>query len=51
MRLVGILTVAANRDAPLDKSDTSVQQVKVVAEARNHLYLLLMATQIPKVMR
>ena len=33
--LAGILALAANKDAPLDKSDASVQQVKMVAGARN----------------
>jgi site-specific DNA recombinase len=36
--LAGILTLAARKDRPLDQSDPSVQQVKVVAGARNHLY-------------
>jgi len=32
--LAGILALAANKDGPLDKSDPSVQQVKMVAGAR-----------------
>jgi len=34
--LTGILTLAANKYKLLDKSDLSVQHVKVVAGARNH---------------
>jgi len=36
--LAGILSVAANKDRPLDKSDPSVLQVKVVAGAHNQRY-------------
>ena len=36
--LAGILTLAGKKDRPFDKNDLSVQQVKVVAGARNHLY-------------
>jgi DNA invertase Pin-like site-specific DNA recombinase len=39
--LAGILTLAAKKDRPLDQSDPSVQQVKVVAGARNQRYLHL----------
>ena len=34
--LAGILTLAGKKDRPLDQNDQSVQQVKVVAGARNH---------------
>ena len=34
--LAGILTLAGKKNAPLDQNDKSVQQVKVVAGARNH---------------
>ena len=34
--LAGILSLAANKNRPLTESDPSVQQVKVVAGARNH---------------
>ena len=34
--LAGILSLAANKDRPLEASDPSVQQVKVVAGACNH---------------
>src|SRR5258705_13420204 len=36
--LAGILTLAGKKDRQLDQNDQSVQQVKVVAGARNHLY-------------
>jgi site-specific DNA recombinase len=36
--VAGILTLAGNKGRPLDHSDPSVQQVKVVAGARNDLY-------------
>jgi site-specific DNA recombinase len=36
--LAGILTLAGKKDRPLDQNDQSVQQVKVVAGARSHLY-------------
>jgi len=36
--LAGILSLAGKKDRPLDQSDPSLQQVKVVAGARNHLY-------------
>jgi hypothetical protein len=39
--LAGILTLAGKKDRPLDKSDQSVQQVKVVAGARNQRCLHL----------
>ena len=34
--LAGILSLAANKDRPLDERDLSVRQVKVVAGTRNH---------------
>ena len=34
--LAGILTLAGKKTKPLDQDDLSVQQVKVVAGARNH---------------
>lgn len=37
--LAGILGLAANKNGPLDESDPSVQQVKLVAGAGCHLYL------------
>ena len=36
--LAGILALAAKKDRPFDQNDPSIQQVKVVAGARNHLY-------------
>lgn len=45
--LAGILALAANKDRPLDESDPSVQQVKMVAGARNWLYLLFFAFASP----
>ena len=39
--LAGILNLALKRDKPLDHSDPSVQQVKVVAGARNQRCLHL----------
>lgn len=36
--LAGILTLAGNKKRPLEASDPSVQQVKVVAGARNYRY-------------
>ena len=39
--LAGILSMATNKDRPLDKSDPSVQQVKMVAGACNRRYLHL----------
>jgi site-specific DNA recombinase len=39
--LAGILTLAGNRGKPLDQNDQSVQQVKVVAGARNQRCLHL----------
>ncbi len=47
-RLTSILPVAANRSEPLDKSDASVQQVKVVAEARNQRYLHIAEGWLPR---
>jgi site-specific DNA recombinase len=44
--LAGILSLAAKKDRPLDQSDPSVQQVKVVAGARNHLNLLFNAPRL-----
>jgi site-specific DNA recombinase len=41
--LAGILTMAANKDRPLEASDPSVQQVKMVAGARCQRQLLLEA--------
>ena len=39
--LAGILSLAGKKDRPLDQSDPSLQQVKVVAGARNQRYLHL----------
>jgi hypothetical protein len=39
--LAGILTLAGKKARPLDQDDLSVQQVKVVAGARNHRCLHL----------
>src|SRR5215216_3983475 len=36
--LAGILSLARQKDRPLAQSDPSVQQVKLVAGARSHLY-------------
>lgn len=47
--LAGILALAANKDRPLDESDPSVRQVKVVAGACKRRYLRLAASRIPKV--
>ena len=41
--LAGILTLAANRNRPLEASDPSVQQVKLVAGACNQFWLLFVA--------
>ena len=44
--LAGILTLAGKKDKPLDQNDQSLQQVKVVAGARNHLNLLFNAPRL-----
>lgn len=49
--LAGILGLAAKRSGPLDESDPSVVQVKMVAGARNHLKLLSTPTYHPIMLR
>ncbi len=46
--LAGILSMAANKNRPLQKSDPSVLQVKMVAGAGNQRYLQICQGRVPR---
>ena len=47
--LAGILSLAAQKERPLEESDPSVRQVKMVAGARNSRFLRLVEGVVPRV--